>query len=522
MFFRLRFYIAFFLFYIISNYGWIYMWQDNQWMKTLGLDIFTALGAAIATACLYHVYKKASEAERFFWFFVYLSCLSSTIAEVSWGYYELVLKVEVPFPGLPDVFYLLQLVFILLAILYLIYKKDNIFISIRLFLDILITMTVAAALSWHFLIQPIFTQEDVTLLFKAVAVAYPIADLGLLFGILSLNATSRTFSRKVQYALVIGLSLFGVADCVYLYLNAKGSYHTGSIIDPLWTLALFFIVIAGLYSEEQNGKTQTEGIKLDRDPIYVASLERIAIPYISLFVLLTVISVRISRIDSIVLGSIFGIVLISIRQILNLLDNKHLLFLLSQSNQKLEISKKALEERHESLRQTSATMKMEARTDFLTGLYNRRYIEESLGKLLEKTKSHKLYFSLFMLDIDHFKHINDRFGHEAGDAVLQQITQIMLKNTRCEEIIGRFGGEEFIGFLPEVGIAEAEMIAERLRNQIAEHIFVIGCQTMRVTVSIGVSQWSSHDDDDAQSLLKRIDKALYKAKDKGRNCTVLL
>ena len=127
-----------------------------------------------------------------------------------------------------------------------------------------------------------------------------------------------------------------------------------------------------------------------------------------------------------------------------------------------------------------------------------------------------------MLDIDHFKQINDQFGHEAGDDVLQQITQIMLKNTRCEEKIGRFGGEEFIGFLPEVVEEEAVMISERIRKQIVDHTFLIGSQNIKVTVSIGVSQWRPNNNDDVQSLLKRIDKALYQAKDKGRNCTVVL
>ena len=127
-----------------------------------------------------------------------------------------------------------------------------------------------------------------------------------------------------------------------------------------------------------------------------------------------------------------------------------------------------------------------------------------------------------MLDIDHFKEINDQFGHEAGDDVLQQIAQIMLKNTRSEEKISRFGGEEFVGFLPDVVEKEAEMIAERIRKQIFDHIFFIGSQNIKVTVSIGVSQWNVNNNDDVQSLLKRIDKALYKAKGNGRNCTVVL
>ena len=520
---EMLFYMIPMLIIILSYYSWIYMWRNDPWMEIVGSDIFAVLGDAVATICLYHVYKKAIGTERFFWYLIYLSCLSYFMAEVIWAYYELILKIYAPFPGLPDIFYLLQPTFILLAILYLMFKTENIFIGIRLFLDILITMTVTTSLSWYYLIQPIFVQENVTFLFKAVSIAYPIVDLGLLFGILSLSLTLRTFSKNLQYTfLVIGLSFLTIADSVYLYLTAKGSYQSGSIIDPLWIIGLFFIATAGIYSQCQSVKTQQSGTKLNRDSLLVISFKRIAMPYISLLVLLIIMSIRIKKMDSLILGSVFGIVLISIRQIFNLLDNKQLLSLLSQSNQELEINKKYLEERQEYLKQSSESMKIEARTDFLTGLYNRRYIIESLEKLLEQAKLHNLVFSLFMLDIDHFKQINDMYGHEAGDEVLQQIAQIMMKNTRFQEMIGRFGGEEFIAILPEVGVEEAEMIADRFRKQIATNIFAIGSKNVKVTVSIGVSQWNTRDNDDIQSLIARIDKALYIAKDKGRNCTVVL
>lgn len=520
---EMLFYMIPMLIYIITYFNWVCMWRNNIWMEKVGSDTFSILGAAIATACLYFVYKKAMGGERFFWFFIFLSCLSYTTAEIIWAYYELILKVEVPFPGLPDVFYLLQPILILVAILYLMLKSENIFISIRLFLDIFITMTVATALSWYYLIQPIFVQENVTFLFKAISVAYPMSDLGLIFGILSLSLTLGTFYRDFQYILLImGISLFTIADSIYLYLNATKSYQTGSIIDPIWISALFLIAIAGLYSQSRGVKTQQNGAKLVRDLAHTVGFKHIAIPYISLFVLLLVMSVRITKMDSIIVGSVLGIVLISIRQIFDSLDNKHLLLLLAQSNQELEINKKKLENRQEYLIHSSDSMKIEARTDFLTGLYNRRYLIESLEKLFEQAKLRELVFSLYMIDIDHFKQINDILGHETGDVVLQQMAQIMTKNTHFEEIIGRFGGEEFIAILPDVGIEQAEIIADKFRKQIAAHIFAIGSQNAKVTVSIGVSQWNGRDDDDVQSIIARIDKALYMAKNKGRNCTVVL
>lgn len=501
---EVSFYIKYMLIYIITYYMLICILRDDQ-LKVVS-NFFSILGGAIATVCLYHVYKKTIGVERFFWCFICLSCLSYFIAEVSWGYYILVLKVNVPFPGFPDVFYLLQLVFILLAILYLIFKTKNVFFGISLFLDILITMTVVTSLSWYYFIQPIFAQEDVTFLFKVVYVAYPIADLGLILGILSLRLSLRTIFHDCQYIFfVIGLSLFIIVDSLSLYLNTKGRYQTGSISDPLWILGLFFIAIAGIYNKYRNTKPQQSGTKQNRGSQFFANFKDIFMHYISLFILLIVMSIRIKKMDSIILGSIFGIVLLSLRQNFNFLENeKHLFSLLSQS------------------RQSSELMKIEARTDFLTGLYNRRYVIESLEKLLVQAKMHKLVFSLFLIDIDHFKKINDIFGHVAGDVVLQQIAQIMMKYSRFEEIIGRFGGEEFIAILPQVGVEEAEMIADRFRILIASNIFTIGPQNVNVTVSIGVSQWNARDNDDVQSLIARIDKALYMAKEKGRNYIVVL
>ena len=517
-----RIYIAMMIIYILSYYSWLYIWRDDQWMKTVGSDFLGFCGFAVATVCLYYVYKQARGTERIFWYLIFLSLLSFIIAQIIWSYYDLILEVKVtPSPGLSDVFYLLQPTLILLSILNIIYKRENIFISFRLFLDILITMTVVVTLSWYFLLQPIFIQESDTLLFKLVALAYPLSDIGLILGVLGLNATSRTFSRNTHYTLVMGLTLFSIADSAFIYLSTKESYHSGSLVDPLWILASLLIGLAGLYSKNQIGKAEIADIR-HKDIPYVFSFTRSTIPYISMFILLIVMFIRIWKLDSLVMGLIIGIFLISIRQIVNLLDNKRLILLLAQSNLELEISKKALEDKHEFLKQTSATIKLEAQTDYLTGLYNRRYIVQSLHSLIEQANLNNLNFSLFMLDIDHFKQINDLFGHEAGDDVLQQITQIMLKNTRCEEKIGRFGGEEFIGFLPEVVEEEAVMIAERIRKQIVDHTFLIGSQNIKVTVSIGVSQWRPNNNDDVQSLLKRIDKALYQAKDRGRNCTVVL
>ncbi|HEY4712149.1 MAG TPA: diguanylate cyclase [Dehalococcoidia bacterium] len=157
-----------------------------------------------------------------------------------------------------------------------------------------------------------------------------------------------------------------------------------------------------------------------------------------------------------------------------------------------------------------------ANFDSLTGLHNRQAILGKLGELINRAKRYKENFSLSMLDIDHFKRVNDRYGHLTGDGVLEKIAALIRQNIRDTDIAGRYGGEEFIIILPQANLPSARVVAERIRNIIentemkdsAGNVFAI-------TVSQGLSGWERGED--AHSLISRADEALYKAKANGRN-----
>jgi len=159
--------------------------------------------------------------------------------------------------------------------------------------------------------------------------------------------------------------------------------------------------------------------------------------------------------------------------------------------------------------------------DSLTGLYNRRAILGKLHELITRANRYKEDFSLVMLDIDHFKKVNDRYGHLIGDEVLEKIAALIRRNIRDTDIAGRYGGEEFIIILPQTNLSSAWVVAERIRNIIekaqmkdpAGNVFAI-------TVSQGLSGWERGED--ADSLISCADEALYKAKGKGRNRVQIL
>jgi two-component system cell cycle response regulator len=182
-----------------------------------------------------------------------------------------------------------------------------------------------------------------------------------------------------------------------------------------------------------------------------------------------------------------------------------------------QIRKKRYTERLRDNVQLSIEM---AITDALTGLYNRRYMESHLVTLVEQAASRSKPLTVLVLDIDYFKAINDSYGHDAGDDVLREFAIRIRKSIRGIDLACRHGGEEFVVVMPETDIAVATIVAERLRRRIASEPFLIqqGARSVEVTISIGIAGLGGADN--AASVLKRADQALYRAKRDGRNRVV--
>jgi len=178
----------------------------------------------------------------------------------------------------------------------------------------------------------------------------------------------------------------------------------------------------------------------------------------------------------------------------------------------------ALNQANADLREANRVLEQLARSDSLTALANRRCFFEHAGAEVSRARRYRHPLTLQMLDIDHFKSINDRFGHAAGDSVIRAIAEILRDNLRHVDLAARIGGEEFAILLPETDIVAAEHHAGRLRQAIASHDF--GGGLPEISVSIGVS-CVGEDEATIEPALLRADKALYRAKQSGRNCVRL-
>lgn len=158
------------------------------------------------------------------------------------------------------------------------------------------------------------------------------------------------------------------------------------------------------------------------------------------------------------------------------------------------------------------------RRDTLTGYFNFRYLLEALSDEMERTRRTGLPTALIMIDIDHFKHVNDTFGHEAGNKALRWCTQVWRNNIRRIDIPCRYGGEEFAIILPSTRLAQAVRAAERLRAAIADAPLDLGNTHVTLTASFGVDVYTAKETLEPKEFISRADESLFHAKETGRNC----
>ncbi len=162
------------------------------------------------------------------------------------------------------------------------------------------------------------------------------------------------------------------------------------------------------------------------------------------------------------------------------------------------------------------SLRHEAIRDALTGLFNRRYMEESLRQEIRRAKRNGGYVGLIMLDVDHFKHFNDTHGHDTGDVVLQSLAKLIQEHIRGGDIACRYGGEEFLLILPETSLTTSVQRAQELLEEVRKLRIVYQGRYFSITISLGVSAFPEHGAE-IQELVNSADMAMYQAKNNGRD-----
>jgi diguanylate cyclase (GGDEF)-like protein len=194
---------------------------------------------------------------------------------------------------------------------------------------------------------------------------------------------------------------------------------------------------------------------------------------------------------------------------------------LYRQNSELEAKNRELERLAQALDRANKELTLLSVTDGLTRAYNHRHFQERLRAEFSRAERYNTLLSCILIDIDHFKQVNDTYGHPVGDQVLVRMVELLQESVRNEDLVARYGGEEFVVLLPETGGARALTLAQRIRERIErEKIRVGDSTTLRVTVSLGVAQYEPAGGNAVQTpdkLIGAADEALYRAKANGRN-----
>jgi diguanylate cyclase (GGDEF)-like protein len=168
-----------------------------------------------------------------------------------------------------------------------------------------------------------------------------------------------------------------------------------------------------------------------------------------------------------------------------------------------------------AMRQDMETLQKLALIDPLTGLANRRSVNATLRSKIDEFKRYGLSFGLLFIDIDWFKRINDTYGHKVGDDVLRMVANTLSKNVRPFDLMGRWGGEEFVGIIANVDEKRLSSLAHRLRLLVEQSSLMVESDTVSVTISVGATL--SSPGDTMETIMERADRLMFKSKDSGRN-----
>ncbi|MFX4262833.1 GGDEF domain-containing protein [Pelotomaculum propionicicum] len=504
--------------YIVIYYGLLLIYPGH---KVIISDLLNPLGLLVSICIIGWSTKRQLAQYKKAWAAFLLGNVVFLIADLLWFYYEILLKQEVAFPSICDVFYLISTFCYFIGVIFYINIR-SIYNIIRTGFDIIITMVALITLCWEYILMPIYHDVSLNAAEKLVSLLYPITDLSCIAALLLLFLTCRPGQGKSKgnMLIVAAFTIWFIGNQLFSAGIAVNTYESGSLIDPLWPVGAWLLGIASLWTgtlapDTDMGSSPEPAV--DNAGPFVQFL-RITAPYLSFFLLIIVVSMKYLAKDPLIAGAVIITLLIITRQVLTLLDNQRLLFAIKQSNQSLAESKQHLEIQNTWLQNLNYLKEQEAQTDFLTGLYNRRCVDLKMKTLLEEVPGSQKPLSLLLIDIDNFKQINDSWGHDVGDMVLQQVSVIIKNNIRSLDIAGRFGGDEFIIILPDADLDTAKNIGERLREQVANNLFTIENKVLTITVSIGATHWQKNNvDEDMKSMIFRADTALYKVKNSGRN-----
>jgi diguanylate cyclase (GGDEF)-like protein len=473
-------------------------WQATHWIPgetTKIADVFfIPVGVGAVICCLRAAHLSTVGRLRRFWGVMGLAVSAQLAGDAMMLSYALGGS-EPPFPSFVDLAYLSFYPLMLLALLSIPVAPTTNPQRLRIGLDLTTVLVGGALVIWYLVGAQTLADGGQSTLQMIVSMAYPAGDLALLAGlVITLLLWSPWAIRPALALIAMGLAMFVAADLVYSYALLHDGYVSGGPIDALWIVALGLFALAATTVGKARSE-QPEGVIPDRENTEKrASWLPLAALAIGGLGLVRAEVTGHAHGLSLVLGMTALAVVIVTRQYVT-------------QRQMINLQGD-LQEAHDRLAELASK-------DSLTLVPNRRSIEIVLADELERAHRHCRDLSVLFLDIDHFKVVNDTWGHAAGDRTLAEFALVLGSCLRPADTLSRWGGEEFVAVLPETGAAGVIGTAERIRRQVEAHSFSLG-DGQSLTCSIGVAGYPD-DAATAVALVDLADRGMYEAKRLGRN-----
>jgi diguanylate cyclase (GGDEF)-like protein len=436
--------------------------------------------SASAAAAVWHGVARHRPRPRLPWVLLGLSQLVYAAADATFytGQYLLDMR---DFPSAADPLYLSHYPLVVVGLTLLIrYRAPG--GDLPGLLDAGVIAVVAGMFSWLYLMEPQANGSSV--LATAASLAYPAMDLALLVVGLRLVLTSGRRSASF-FLLIANLAAILTADTVYVLQQLAGTYHPGNFLDAIWLTGNLALGAAALHPTMTR---LAEGFSVRDRSLGPGRIAALAAVVLVAPATLLVQHARGEFEDIPAIASVCAVLFVlTIARMTGLVADQR----------RLAIS------------------------DSLTGLYTRRFIETQLALEVTRARRNGTPLGLFIADIDHFKPINDRYGHPAGDRALIEIAARLREAARPGDVLARYGGEEFALLAPGVAVDKVEEICERIRLAIRSRPVAVGATaSIGVTVSVGAASLPAHAACPTE-LVATADRALYAAKARGRDCAVI-
>jgi diguanylate cyclase (GGDEF)-like protein len=471
------------LWYLLTGFaliGLYYLIPAHTPLLVVRVIVYCATSASAAAAVLAMVVLRPAP-PRLPWLLLGLAQVVYAIADTTFYVLHYLLG-NFQYPGLADLFYLSHYPLVVVGLTLLIRRRspgrDRASLT-----DAAMFAVAGAMLSWLYVIAP-QAQLAAPLLVKATSVAYPVADLAMLAVALRLVLTPGR--RPTSFFLLSG-NLFGIlaADTIYALQQLHGTYTTGNFLDAIWLSGNLCLGAAALHP--------TRTAVADQVPAKDQPLGRARLALLCAAALIAPATLLVMDAK----GQTSGVPVVAVACAV--------LFVLTISR----------------LAGVVAEQRRLAITDALTGLHTRRFLEANLPLELARARRSGGAPAVLILDVDHFKAINDRYGHPAGDRALVEIASRLRAASRDGDLVARHGGEEFAVLVPNAHPHELTGIGERLRHSVASSpVRLVDDRWVPITISVGAACFPIHGDNPSE-LMFAADRALYLAKAHGRNRVIV-